>query len=58
VAILTPAGDEFARGLAAMSADELERIKGRRLDAAAALLGYPLPKAAVHRDNMLVLIRG
>lgn len=58
VAIISPTGDEIGRGLAAMSASELDQIKGRRLDAAAAILGHALPKAAVHRDNLLILMRG
>jgi len=44
----------LARGLASLAADELDRIKGMRMDAAAELLGYALPKAAVHRDNLLL----
>ncbi len=57
VAILSPRGEEIARGLARMSSDELSRIAGRRMDAAAGLLGYVLPKAAVHRDNLLLTAR-
>ncbi len=58
VAIRTPDGDEIARGLASLSSAELAPICGKRMDAAATALGYALPKAAVHRDNMLVLIGG
>jgi len=57
IAIRSPDGDELARGLAGLSSDELTQIAGKRLDAAATLLGYALPKAAVHRDNMLMLAR-
>jgi glutamate 5-kinase len=57
VAIVTPEGDEIARGLASLSADELAKVAGKRLDAAANLLGYALPKAAVHRDDLLMLVR-
>jgi glutamate 5-kinase len=56
VAILGPDGDEIARGLASMSSEEVEQVRGKRLDAAATALGYALPKAAVHRDNLLVLV--
>ena len=56
IGISDPAGDEIARGLAALSSDELEKIAGKRLDAAAKLLGYALPKAAVHRDDLLLLM--
>ncbi len=58
VAIVDPSGDEVARGLVSLSAAELGPICGKRLDAATNALGYALPKAAVHRDNMLVLMRG
>ncbi len=55
IALLDPDGTEIARGLAGLSAQEMDIAKGRRLDAAATALGYPLPKAAVHRDHLLVL---
>ncbi|MEK7411815.1 MAG: glutamate 5-kinase [Planctomycetota bacterium] len=55
VAIVDPAGTELARGLASIAADELERIVGKRMDVAATILGHPLPKAVVHRDDLLVL---
>lgn len=58
VAIVGPDGTEVARGLASLPADELAQVCGKRLDAAAAVLGHPLPKAAVHRDDLLVLARG
>lgn len=55
VALVSPDGEEVARGLVALSSDELGKICGKRLDVAATLLGYALPKTVVHRDNMLVL---
>ncbi len=58
VAIVSPTGDEIARGLAGLSAEELVKVAGKRLDAAANILGYALPKAAVHRDDLLVLVGG
>ncbi len=57
VGIIDPDGHEIARGLASIAGDELARIAGKRSDAAAALLGHVLPKAAVHRDDLLVLTR-
>lgn len=57
VAIVDADGDELARGLTNLSAEELVLIKGKRMDAAAKLLGYILPKAAIHRDNLLLLAR-
>ncbi len=47
-------GTPVARGLASLSAAELNRVHGRRMDVAARLLGYALPKAAIHRDNLLL----
>ncbi len=58
IGIVAPDGEEIARGLASLDARELDAVRGKRMDAAAAVLGYALPKAAVHRDNLLVLVRG
>jgi glutamate 5-kinase len=55
VALMAPDGEEIARGLVSLSSAELERVCGKRLDVAAQVLGYVLPKTVVHRDNMLVL---
>ena len=55
VALMSPDGEEIARGLVGLSSEELGRICGKRLDVAAQVLGYALPKTVVHRDNMLVL---
>ena len=55
ISIIDPDGKEIARGLSALSADELSKICGQRMDAAAETLGHVLPKAAVHRDNLLLL---
>ena len=57
VGLLSPEGEEIARGLVGLSSTELEQVCGKRLDVAAQLLGYALPKTVVHRDNMLVLTR-
>ncbi|TVR08868.1 MAG: glutamate 5-kinase [Planctomycetota bacterium] len=54
VAIVDHDGTELARGLSALAAAELQQICGLRLEDAATRLGYPIAKAAVHRDNMLV----
>jgi glutamate 5-kinase len=56
VAVVTPDGEEIARGLASLSAAELSQVAGKRLDAAAHALGYALPKAAIHRDDLLLLV--
>jgi len=56
VAIRSPDGEEIARGLVSLSSAELLQVAGRQLAAAAAALGYALPKCAVHHDNLLVLV--
>ena len=53
--VIGPDGEELARGLVALSSEELQRSLGRRLDAAAKELGYALPKAAIHRDDLLII---
>lgn len=55
VSICDARGAEIARGLCSFSAGELRQIAGLRMDIAAETLGYVLPKAAVHRDNLLLL---
>ena len=54
VRIVDPTGQEVALGLASLAAGELRRVLGQRMDVASRTLGYALPKAAVHRDNLLV----
>ncbi|TVR39468.1 MAG: glutamate 5-kinase [Planctomycetota bacterium] len=54
IAIVDSQGAELARGLAGLGAQELIPILGLRMEEAAALAGYPLPKAVVHRDNLLI----
>lgn len=48
-------GAPFARGLCALDADELRRVKGKRGTEVATLLGYPAPEIAVHRDDLVIL---
>jgi glutamate 5-kinase len=55
VALLAPDGEEIARGLVELSSEELAQICGKRLEQAAQILGYAVPKTAVHRDNLMVL---
>ena len=52
VAILDPEGATLATGLTRYTADEAERIRGRRSAEIAAILGYPGRAALVHRDDM------
>ena len=54
VFIKTLENDELGVGLANFSSNELERIKGKRTDELAAILGPVSFDEAVHRDNMLL----
>lgn len=55
VKVLSPAGREIARGLAAHGAADLQKIKGRRTPDIESLLGRAAPAEAIHRDNLVVL---
>jgi len=46
-------GEEVARGLCSLSSQELGLVCGLRLDRAVEVLGYDLPKSAIHRDNLV-----
>ena len=52
VALVDPAGSEFARGLTNYSAADLSRIKGLRTEQIAAALGHCPYVEVIHRDNM------
>jgi glutamate 5-kinase len=55
VRVLDEAGAEFARGLCAFDADEVERIAGKRSSEIAALLGYASVEEVIHRDDLVLL---
>lgn len=55
VACLDPAGRELARGLAAYSAQEVARIKGRATREIEQVLGYSNGDEVIHRDDLVVL---
>ena len=55
VSILGGEGEEFARGLANYSAEEVERIKGRKSSEIEGILGYKHSDEVVHRDNLVIL---
>ncbi len=48
-------GREIARGLTRYGAESLRKIKGRRSDEIAAILGYENSAEVVHRDDLVVL---
>jgi glutamate 5-kinase len=55
VSIVTPTGDEFARGLAAYPAGDLRKILGLQSAGIEARLGYKSIDEAVHRDDLVIL---
>jgi glutamate 5-kinase len=46
---------EFARGLVAFDAEELEKIAGRKSADIESLLGYRAPFEVIHRDDLVLL---
>ena len=54
VVVLDPAGVEVARGLAAYSSADAERIRGRRSGELEALLGYRGRDEMIHRDDLVL----
>lgn len=54
IEIIDQTGAVLARGLAGLSAKELDQIKGHAMNAAEKILGYSLPKTAVHRDDLIL----
>ncbi|HYD25866.1 MAG TPA: glutamate 5-kinase [Croceibacterium sp.] len=55
VAVLDAVGKAVAQGLAEYDAAEVERIRGRRSEEHAALLGYAPRSAVIHRDQLVLL---
>ena len=55
VSCLTPAGDEFARGLVNYSSADLQRIKGLHSSAIETTLQYKVSDEIIHRDDLVLL---
>ena len=55
VAVLSPAGAEFARGLVNYGAAELARIKGLHTSAIEATLQYTVGNEVIHRDDLVLV---
>ena len=55
VVVLDPAGVEIARGLAAYSSGDAERIRGRRSGEVEQLLGYRGRDEMIHRDDLVLV---
>jgi glutamate 5-kinase len=54
VVVLDPQGVEIARGLAAYSSTDAERIRGRRSSELEALLGFRGRDEMIHRDDLVL----
>jgi glutamate 5-kinase len=55
VSVVGSDGAEFARGLVGYSADEIERIRGRKAREIATVLGYRYVDEVIHRDDLVIL---
>ena len=55
VVVLDPQGVEIARGLAAYSSTDAERIRGRRSSELEALLGFRGRDEMIHRDDLVLV---
>jgi glutamate 5-kinase len=55
VVVRDPAGVEIARGLAAYSSTDAERIRGRRSSELEGLLGYRGRDEMIHRDDLVLV---
>jgi len=55
IVVLDPAGREIARGLAAYSSADAERIRGRRSAELEPLLGYRGRDEMIHRDDLVLV---
>jgi len=55
VSVVGPDGVEFARGLAAYSSEELEKIKGIHSRDIERMLGYRYDDEAIHRDDLTLM---
>jgi glutamate 5-kinase len=55
VVVLDPEGLEIARGLAAYSSSDAERIRGRRSSELEALLGFRGRDEMIHRDDLVLV---
>ncbi|KKM11188.1 gamma-glutamyl kinase [Clostridiales bacterium PH28_bin88] len=54
VSILSPSGEEIARGITNYSAEEVRRIQGKKTDEIAGILGYKDYDEVIHRNNLVV----
>tara|TARA_B100000965_G_C18997870_1_gene501098 strand:+ start:24 stop:434 length:411 start_codon:yes stop_codon:yes gene_type:complete len=55
ILIVDKSGNDFARGLTSFSADEIDKIKGKKSDQIEKILGYSSKSEIVHKDDMVNL---
>ncbi|WP_108651852.1 glutamate 5-kinase [Dongshaea marina] len=55
VKVITPCGQELARGITRYSSHELGQIKGNHSTEIESLLGYGFGSVAIHRDDLVLL---
>jgi glutamate 5-kinase len=55
VKLLTPEGQELARGLTVFGAPDLKKIKGHRSTEIETILTHPAPTEVIHRNNLVLL---
>ena len=55
VTLVSPSGEEFARGLSNYNSNDLAKIVMRRSDQIATILGAVPYSEVIHRDNLAVL---
>lgn len=58
IAVTSPDGREVARGLTNYGSEEIDRIKGKRSNQLAKVLGRAAYAEVIHRDNLVVIGRG
>lgn len=55
IELVGPDGVVFGRGLAVYAAEDIRRIAGQQSDSIAAILGYRILDAVVHRDSLVLV---
>jgi len=54
---LDASGARIAKGLTNYSAEEVEKIKGRKTTEIEKILGYKYSDEVIHRDNLVIMAR-
>ncbi len=55
IAVIDPAGNEFARGLSNFTSEELRKVAGHRSGELSEILGHHCDETAIHRDNLVMV---